>query len=215
MNDKEILRERYKSHWRETKHRATWNRKGIIGDSFVEKLLPYLGSEKHLLEIGTGSGRILKSLMKLYGGGYASYTGLDISKQNVDSLREQFGDSVHSFILGDAEEYVFKQKFDVLFSSTTFKHLYPSIDRLLRNVYGAMKPDSVLISDFLEGEGSFVERSVWTRRYTKDEITALLDRNGYYVSKLDTVRHKGAPGRGGWRLLVVSMLKKPRWASVG
>lgn len=200
------LKEKYKKYWRETTNLLPWFRKDITGDEFAEKLLPYFGPEKHLLEIGPRNGRILISLKKL-NAKYMSYTGIDIGSYNVEYSKKNFEDSIHHFILGDAEEYVFKRKFDVIFSSTTLKHIYPSIDRLLRNIHGAMKPDSILISDFLEGKGSFVEQSVWTRRYTKDELTTILNKNGYYISKFDTVRHKGAPGRGGLRLLVVAALR--------
>lgn len=198
-------KEKYKKYWRESTTLLPWFREGITGDEFAEKLLPYFGPEKHLLEIGPRNGRILISLKKL-NAKYMSYTGIDIGSYNVEYAKKNFEDSIHHFILGDAEEHVFKRKFDVIFSSTTLKHFYPSIDRFLRNIRDAMKPDSILISDFLEGKGWFDGGGAWTRRYTKEELTTTLDRNGYYVSKFDTVRHKGAPGRGGLRLLMVAAL---------
>lgn len=197
---------RYKKYWIESTNLLRWFRKGIKGDGFAAKLLPYLGPEKHILDIGSGNGRILESLKKL-NAKYASYTGIDIGKYSVDFTKEKFGDSTHRFILGDAEEYVFKRKFDVIFSSTTLKHLYPSIDRFLRNIHSAMKTDSILISDFLEGKGWFDRGEVWTRRYTKEELTTIFDSNGYFILNFDEVIHKGAPGRDGLRLLVVAALR--------
>ncbi|GAG84018.1 unnamed protein product, partial [marine sediment metagenome] len=124
-SNEEQLRERTKVWWRKTANLLPWSREGITGDGFATKLLPHLGSKKTLLEIGPGNGRILKAVQEL-GGRYASYTGLDIGVHKIAFLKQAFEDATHRFILCDAEKFVFEQRFDVVFSSATFKHLYPS-----------------------------------------------------------------------------------------
>lgn len=207
-NEKKQLSKKF---WREFENLLPWRRKGIItGDDFATKLLSYLGPEKDLLEIGPGSGRILKSLKKL-GGEYATYIGLDIGEFKIKFLKQTLEDSKHHFILGDAEEFSFKQRFDLIFSSATFKHFYPSFGQILQNLSTAMKSSSVLIVDFVEGK-KILRYPPFTRFYTKDELITIFDENGFRILKFDSVRHRGAPGKGlnlgGRRLLVVAMLKQ-------
>ena len=92
-----------------------------------------------MLEVGAGYGRLLRSFLDL-GIPFREYYGLDISEQNIEYLRKQFAHPAIHFMWADVEEASLPFRFDVGFSSLTFKHLYPSFKASLRNCTWYMNP---------------------------------------------------------------------------
>jgi SAM-dependent methyltransferase len=166
------------------------------GDAFIDKANEYglFGSEKSLLEIGPGYGRLLKSLLSREAP-FASYLGLDISPKNVKYLDENFRSDNIRNIVADAETYEFSETFDAVFSSLMLKHLYPTCELVLQNLCGALNPGAKLCFDLIEVSNR--ASSLWDRRgiggyvrhYTREEVVEILHRVGLELLGFDEVVH--------------------------
>ena len=169
----------------------------------MSKLSSYgvFSSEKSILEIGAGYGRLLKSCLRR-GIPFKQYTAIDISSKNVEYLREHFQREDVQIVLGDVEKVSFNTRFDVVYSSLTFKHLYPSFEKALRNVTNFANPGCMFFFDLMEGErrGFESDGTTYSRWYTRSEILEILSRTAIEFVAFDQVRH--APGYS--RLLVIA-----------
>jgi SAM-dependent methyltransferase len=169
----------------------TWG-KEINGDHFVSKLNQHgaFGTDQALLEVGPGYGRLLKSIL-LSAAPFQTYLGVDLSAQNVEFLSETFSDQRIAFRHGDVETLNFDQTFDVVFSSLTFKHLYPSFEKVLLNVGTALNPGALVVFDLLEGSAEHFEHDgvTYLRHYTKEEVSGILDRCRLRLFAWDEVEH--------------------------
>jgi SAM-dependent methyltransferase len=169
----------------------TWG-KEINGDQFVSKLDQHgaFGSDQALLEIGPGYGRLLKSILQSEAP-FRTYLGVDLSAQNVEFLSDAFSDQRIAFQHGDIETRTFDQTFDVVFSSLTFKHLYPSFEKVLQNVSHALNPGALVFFDLIEGSGEHFEHDgvTFLRHYSKEEVSGILNRCGLRLFAWDEVEH--------------------------
>ena len=185
--------ERSRVRWRNAAPvgHLTWG-KEISGDHFVSKLEQHgaFGSDQALLEIGPGYGRLLKSILQSEAP-FRTYLGVDLSAQNVAFLSETFSDQRIAFQHGDIETLNFDQKFDVIYSSLTFKHLFPTFEKVLQNVALALNPDALIFFDLIEGSGEHFEHDgvTFLRHYTKEEVRGILNRCGLRLSAWDEVEH--------------------------
>lgn len=185
--------ERSRVRWRnaEPVGHLTWG-KEIGGDHFVSKMNQHgaFGAGKALLEIGPGYGRLLKSILQAEAP-FQRYLGVDLSAQNIEFLSDTFSDERIAFQHGDIETERFDQKFDVVFSSLTFKHLYPSFERVLQNVSQALNPGALVFFDLLEGSAEHFEHDgvTYLRHYTKEDVSGILKRCGLRLLAWDEVAH--------------------------
>lgn len=201
---KEDAWERSKRRWRETAPttQLTWS-KELRGDGFISKVASYnaFGSEKAVLEIGPGYGRLLKAMMSQKTS-FNKYVGVDISTRNVKYLKENFSSPKIDFICGDVEKISLNDAFDVVLSSLVFKHLFPSFERTLVNIKSYIKPDGLFFFDLIEGKRKFFENDdvTYIRHYTKSEVLEILDNSSLDILAFDEVQHD----REHNRLLVVA-----------
>jgi SAM-dependent methyltransferase len=168
--------------------RLTWGIE-VSGDNFVRKISSFnvFDAQKIVLEVGPGKGRILKSLMNL-GIPYRRYFGIDISAKNIAYLRKNFTDDKHNFIVGDIET-IKLENFDILLSSLTFKHLFPSFKQALVNISKYMNPNAVIFFDLPEGKFSCFHDGAYIRWYSKPEISDILKECNLKVVLFDHVIH--------------------------
>ncbi|MCX6581870.1 MAG: class I SAM-dependent methyltransferase [Candidatus Aminicenantes bacterium] len=200
----ENIWERSRKRWRESEPEKglTWG-KEISGDNFIKKLKPYVNfnEEKKILDIGPGYGRLLKSClgMKIP---FKKYVGLDLSQKNVDFLKVTFPGESMEFIKGDVEKVGFNDRFDIVYSSLTFKHLFPSFKNSLKNLSEFMKPGAIIAFDLVEGNSRVFEEDhvTYLRSYTKEEVTGILYKIPFEFVSFDQVEHDP----GFIRLLVVA-----------
>jgi SAM-dependent methyltransferase len=182
----------------------TWGYQ-LNGDKFIEKIISYnsLQTERNILEIGPGYGRLLESLLK-FNTKFKKYTGVDISNNNINYLKNTFKDNNISFILGDFENIGLEDRFDIVISSLTFKHLYPSFEKLLSNVYKHLTPGGWIFFDLIESgvPNSFFENGgvTYIRHYSKQEIDEILHHTSFKLVNYDNVIHDNEHSR----LLVVA-----------
>ena len=133
---------------------------------------------------------------------FKEYYALDISERNIEYLREQFPRPDIHFMRADIEDVSLPFRFDVGFSSLTFKHLYPSFEAALRNCARNMSPGGRFIFDLVEGDQAhFVNQGrAYVRRYGREEVLEILGKTGLDLVTFDEVVHD----RHYRRLLVVA-----------
>jgi SAM-dependent methyltransferase len=190
---REELWERSRERWRAARPDAdlTWGTE-LTGDAFIEKATAAgaFGPGKAVVEVGPGYGRLLRSAIDR-GVEFASWTGIDLSEENVRHLEQSFDRDGVGFRVADVEEVELDQPVDAVLSSLTFKHLFPSFARALANLAGQMAPGAVLVIDLIEGERRFFEPDgvTYIRCYTRDEVRELVGNAGLESIEFDEVRH--------------------------
>lgn len=196
--------ERSRTRWREASPTSnlTWDTE-LTGDAFIEKVAATgaFGPETDVLEIGPGYGRLLRACLDA-GVGFRTYVGVDLSAENVAHLKQRFGTDMVSFINADIETLELDSDVDLVLSSLTLKHLYPSCERALANVSSRLRPGGRLVFDLIEGERRRWEHDnvTYIRSYSRVEVREILGRIGFTDISFDEVTH--CPGRT--RMLVVA-----------
>ena len=191
--ESEVAWQRSRIRWCQTgpDTHLTWRRE-VTGDNFISRVSSYnvFSNERTILEIGPGYGRLLKTCLQQQIR-FKSYVGVDISPQNVKYLRENFPSAAVHFVHGDIENVSFDARFDVVVSSLTFKHLFPSFEKVLRNVANYVNPGGMVFFDLVEGNGSSWENDgvTYIRYYTRPEILEILGNVSLELVAFDQVRH--------------------------
>jgi SAM-dependent methyltransferase len=202
--------ERSRRRWRKAPDRwrqLTWDVE-LPGEPFADKVAQYadFSAGKNILEVGPGYGRILKVCLERELP-FASYCGLDLSEETCAYLRKNFPQENVRFLAGDVEHANFDTTFDIVMSSLTFKHLYPSCEPALANLARGASAGAVFCIDFVESQEpeALWHLETFIRRYTRGELLEILDRTGLEHVEFDEVRHDRHPWS--WRLLLVA--RKP------
>ena len=97
-------------------------------------------ADGHVLDLGCGTGKLLKRLGKLYP--ELTGIGLDFSPKMIAQAKTKniYGDRL-TFILGNAEDQPFDDNtFDTVFNTISFLH-YPNPVKVLAEVQRVLKPD--------------------------------------------------------------------------
>jgi SAM-dependent methyltransferase len=195
---------RSRSRWRDADPTPdlTWD-EAISGDMFIAKVRSHaaFGPDTDILEIGPGYGRLLQACLDA-DAEFRSYLGVDLSAKNVEHLTDRFGSEKISFINEDIETVKLARDVDLVFSSLTLKHLYPSFEKALANVARSVRPGGRFVFDLIEGERRYWEhdRATYIRTYSRDEVREILTRIGLTDIAFAEVQH--TPDRV--RLLVVA-----------
>ena len=136
------------------------------GQAFIDEMR--LDTDKSVLEIGVGTGRLAVRVAPLCG----HFVGIDISSKTIERAKENLKEHANvNLISGNFLTYDFgSRKFDVIYSSLTFMHIK-------KKQYAIDK-----IASFLAENGRFVQSSFENRKdvyltisgvpttYTDDEI---------------------------------------------
>ncbi len=105
-----------------------WDAEQIPKDAIIEKILNNGGVEagKDILDIACGTG----TLFPFYSDrNVKSVTGIDISPEMVRIAKSKFPET--EIICGDAEEYIFDKKFDIIMIYNAFPH-FPNPEKLIK-----------------------------------------------------------------------------------
>jgi len=184
------LTEKTKKRWLQSIPDAhlTWGI-NLSGDSFIDMV----NIHGKILEIGPGAGRLLTSILKK-DLTFVSYTGLDVSGKNIKFLKEKFPSPKIEFIQGDAENALFDKKFDVIISSLTFKHMYPTFEKALINISKYLA--GTLYFDLIEGNLSYVQPDdTYIKYYTKNEVKKIINNSNLKLQGFDKVVHSPSKTR--------------------
>lgn len=194
-----------KKRWEQAKPdlHLTWNM-DISGDAFIQGVLMHtaIQSSKNILEVGPGWGRLLKAILEK-NISFKNYYGIDISRENIAYLKNTFQIPNIHFIHGNIEDIKLDTTFDIIISSLTFKHMYPSFEKALTNISQYMNKKGMVFFDLLkEGNIAYFEEDgvTFIRYYKKKQIKEIIQRSNLDVVGFEKVIH--APGYS--RLLVIA-----------
>ncbi len=203
LDSKEHMKIQARKRWIDAKPDLylTWN-KEVSGDAFIKKVLEYdtFQPNKNILEIGPGYGRLLKAILK-ENLAFKNFYGVDLSAENISYLNKTFTTPNVHFICGNAEDMKLGITFDMVISSLTFKHIFPTFEKLLYNVSTHMKKGSLIFFDLIEGNVAFFEEDgTYIKFYSKSQIKDILQHSMLELAGFDNVMH--SPGHS--RLLVIA-----------
>ena len=106
----------------------------------------------NILDVGTEDGGFIGTLMKTLKD-YDSFTGIDISEDELTKAREQFKDTPMDLIVMNAEKMTFQDnQFDTVCASYTIHHLV-NIDTVLAEMYRVLKPGGTFIIQEMYSDG--------------------------------------------------------------
>lgn len=129
----------------------TWGR-SITGDAFVERVGRHVRTSDAgvIVEVGAGYGRILRSWLRSQRP-FVRYYAIDRSAQNCAALDREFAAEPRVRVLcGDVSAIDLTEPFDLMLSSLTMKHLYPTFVPGLRHLAGSSKDGATFVFDLLE-----------------------------------------------------------------
>jgi len=134
----------------------TWSL-DVSGHNFIdllEKKYHIFAPEKSILELGPGYGRILASIISKEIP-FRDYVGVDISPNNIRELENKFGSKNITFLNGNFSDVSLGKKFDVVISSLTLKHQFPTFYESLKNIVKYVTNDAFIVFDILENTDEF------------------------------------------------------------
>ena len=139
------------------------------GKEFINLL--NLDAYKTVLEIGCGTGRIAKKIIKQC----KKYVGIDISSKTVDVAKNRFKDFNNAFFINeDFLKYKDTEKYDVIFSTLTFMHIKDK-KKALNNVFNLLKNKGEFILSIDKNQQNFIDTG-----YSRIEV---YPDNPTYISK--------------------------------
>lgn len=110
------------------------------------KLLLEKRSAGHLLDIGTGTGRFIPTLLNAFRYDYARITGIDTDSRAIEKANQQYStDRNINFLTMDVERLQFDDlTFDTVCISNTLHHL-PTSTNALAEAIRVLKPEGLLL----------------------------------------------------------------------
>lgn len=157
----------------------------------LNKLAPYIKGD--ILEVGCGIGNFTNQLLS-----FGSVTAIDIQSDYIPGLSSVLKGKA-SIGFGDIEkgEYFFgKKKFDTIVCLNVLEHI-ENDSMALENLVQLLKPDGYLILLVPSGMHLYgeIDRSIGHfRRYSKEDLTAVLKKTGLMVKKTRRLNFLGAIG---------------------
>ncbi len=112
-----------------------WDAEQIPKDAIIGKILDkaHVTEDKDILDIACGTGTLFPFYLKR---NVNSITGIDISPKMVKIAKGKFPET--EIFCGDAEEYLFDKKFDVIMVYNAFPH-FSNPEKLIENLAGLLK----------------------------------------------------------------------------
>lgn len=154
--DWQALADRNQQYWRQ--HAAAFE-KGKTEDPqpgwFFESLLQGLDHQTEILELGMGSGRAMKMLLRQ---GYTHLKGMDVSAKALQMANGKKGLPAERLINGDITQEPLPGTFDVIFANDLFLYFNPlEMDAVLRKVRAGLSAGGRLGFRWAAAAGDRVE----------------------------------------------------------
>jgi SAM-dependent methyltransferase len=150
------------------------------GEVFIETL--HLSSDKSVLEIGVGTGRLAMRVCDKS----RSFTGIDISRKTVERAKTNLQRFTNTeIILGNFHTYPFSDGFDIIYSSLTFMHIKDKREAI-RRAAGLLKPGGRFVLSIDKNQQTEIDhgnRRVGVYPDKPEEIAAFIVEAGLTVEK--------------------------------
>jgi SAM-dependent methyltransferase len=147
----------------------------------VKQILANLGSGYHVLEVGCGTGNVLRALETTCTRG--TVVGLDLSRERLRFARQR---TTCPLVQGDLHDAPFKTPFDLIGLFDVLEHV-PEDVRALQDLSTLLAPQGVLLLSVPAHPGLwsyFDEASSHYRRYTLANLGHALTSAGYRIEYL-------------------------------
>lgn len=171
----------------------------------VQKI-QFLKSEgvQRILDAGCGDGRNLSVFAET---GF-EITGIDVSKEAIkkaERVKSKFPDI--NLKIGSIEEMDFQNEFDAIICDFVLVHI-PEIEKAVDNFYKALKENGLALLEFTTvddpafgdgekiGKNEFLDRGIFLRFYTIDDIYKLLAK--FEILCIDQINHEDPPHLEGY-----------------
>jgi SAM-dependent methyltransferase len=139
-------------------------------------------SDKDVLEIGVGTGRIAGQILDR---GCRHLTGIDFSLKTIERARENLAKHPNvELVFSDVADFVKPSAFDVAYSVLTFMHIAEK-RKVLENVVDSLKPRGRIILSVAE-QGEWLDVMPWRVRLHYEppkEYARLLEGLGCVVAE--------------------------------
>jgi len=183
-NNRVLMKEYFNSA---AEDRLKWKRKNKHYYNLLEKYFQYfIPQNKHVLELGCGTGEVLASVKPSYG------VGIDFSEKMIDIAKNQFPNL--NFLIQDAESLTVNHKFDYIIISDLLSSLN-DIQKVLNNLIEVSNNKTrIIISNYNylwepvlklgEKIGLKAKQPLMNWLSTKD-INNLLELEGFEIIKIE------------------------------
>lgn len=172
--DKRVYFDDIAGHWDNLKKQHGLN------DNYISKLSALVNHQKLVVELGSGTGSLLHSLMQPGG----NYLGIDMSEEmvRIASQREVASDTKLRFQVGDIENIALPEKTcSTVFISMVLHHLVAP-ETTLKESYRILSPGGKLILHDLVKHNDDSYREIYQHRwlgFTEEDIQNWLEKNGF------------------------------------
>ncbi len=147
MNDN--YKENVKNRFNELAPSYSNNAVNFIKNKRLRLIKKYINKTDKILEIGCGSGNLLKNIA------CENITGLDISNKMIDECKKICPNG--NFIVGDAENLPFKNNsFDKVIISEVLYYL-PDLNKAIKEAFRVLKKDGLLLITSLNKKYNLVK----------------------------------------------------------
>ncbi len=173
--------------------RDFWSREQAM-DLASELLLKSLTGEQHILDIGAGNGR---DVIKFLQAGHR-VTGVDlVANTTWPNLQQQWGDRVR-WVAAPFPDAPLRGPFQVIHDNGCFHHQHPDCyGRYLGRIKELLTPDGLVYLNVFapepsEARGALhqLEDGRLSRVFTPEEISALLHRHGFQVTRTRLIERR-------------------------
>ena len=150
------------------------------GQAFVDKM--ELNSEKIVLEIGVGTGRLAVKTAPLC----KEFYGIDISPKTTGRAKENLVAYKNvNLICGDFLEYNFEHTFDAIYSSLTFMHIEDKL-KAVSKVFNLLSDGGVFVLSIDKNQDEFIDIGTSKIKIfpdTPENIACCLNKAGFHLSE--------------------------------
>ena len=157
---------------------------GWDGDTFINLL--ELTSDKSVLEIGCGTGRISKRVAPKV----KRFLGIDISLKTVERAREHLKETSAEIIKRDFCCFESDKRFDIIYSSLTFMH-FSDKAQVINNVYTLLNNGGKFVLSIDKNQSevlNYGSRQLKIYPDTPENIVSLLKAQGFKNIKVDEIQ---------------------------
>lgn len=194
--EKELVKKSFGSHAGQYDSLANVQKK--VSDRLVEVLRAGSGKPSSVLDIGSGTGRLLEKIAALYPD--ANLAGIDLALGMTNVARARMKDSADAFfVCGDAEKLPFiDRSFDLVVSTSTYQWISP-LTPAFAEVYRALKSGS-RFAFALFGEKTLFELKESYRNALIESGKAAGDRTHRFATREEVASAMSGAGFAQFRL---------------
>lgn len=183
------------------KYEKLWVQKYSLGPSrkaIIHTLIPMMNTNKKykLLDMGCGTGQMLRELKQTFKGFDIEYTGVDISSKMIEKCREQDTDT--TYLVSNIEDFQGEaESYDFIICSHSFPY-YSDKTKAIEKFRHLLKKEGVLLLVQASANSAYDSIAMFFVKFTTSKaqylsIQEILCLTKHRLTTLDTVKIKEKP----------------------